>query len=193
MSIPLEVANAPSLAEIGISKILISENTLQTEIQALGERITQMYTGKNLLLISVLKGSFVFMADLVRYIRIPLEVDFLTASSYKSGLTSSGKVEVFQKLSSKLEQFHVVIVEDILDSGLTLATLKGVISEYKPISLRICTLLDKPERRQNDIVADFSCFTIPDAFVVGYGLDYNERYRNLPYIGIYDPELDVNK
>lgn len=193
MAILPQAASAPSLSEIGISKILIPESDLQAAIQALGAQIAELYSGKNLLLISVLKGSFIFMADLVRYITIPLEVDFLTASSYKSGLATSGKVDVLQNFSRKLEQFHVIIVEDILDSGLTLATLKGVISAFNPLSLKICTLLDKPHRRQNDIVADFSCFTIPDAFVVGYGLDYDERFRNLPYIGIYDPALDVNK
>ncbi|MDD2954983.1 MAG: hypoxanthine phosphoribosyltransferase [Oscillospiraceae bacterium] len=172
-----------------ILKVLISEKELAEKVSELGRKISADYAGKNLLLVSVLKGSVVFMADLMRAIDIPARVDFMSVSSYGSGVKSSGVVKIVKDLDNPLEGYDLLIVEDILDSGKTLSYLKAILQERRPRSVRIVTLLDKPERREADIKPDYFGFTVPDEFVVGYGLDYAEKYRNLPYVGILKPEV----
>ena len=172
-----------------VEKILFTEEELQKRVAELGAQITADYAGKKPVLASVLRGSYIFMADLTRQIRLPLTVDFMAVSSYGSSTTSSGQVEIRKDLSDSIEGRDLIIVEDILDSGNTLYYLRDILSARHPASIKICTLLDKPERRTKPIEADYKGFTIPDAFVVGYGLDYDECYRNLPYIGILKPEV----
>ena len=172
-----------------VERILFTEEELAARVRELGARITRDYAGKDLVIASVLRGSFIFMADLTRAIELPLTVDFMAVSSYGAGTVSSGQVEIKKDLSDSIEGKDLLIVEDILDSGNTLYYLIDVLEARKPASIRICTLLDKPERRIKPIKADYMGFTIPDAFVVGYGLDYDERYRNLPYIGVLKPEV----
>ena len=172
-----------------IEHILVDEDTLGRRVQELGESITQEYTGRDLLLISVLKGSIVFMADLIRSIHIPHEIDFMATSSYGSAAQSTGVVRILKDLNQPIEGRNVVVVEDIIDSGHTLNYLLRILRERQPASLRIVTLLDKPDRREVDIDVDWTGFTIPNAFVVGYGLDYNEIYRNLPYIAVLKPSV----
>ena len=152
-------------------------------------RSAQPYRDQDLLLISVLKGSIVFMADLIRSIRIPHEIDFMATSSYGAGTQSSGVVRILKDLNQSIEGRNVLIVEDIIDSGNTLSYLLRILQERQPASLRIVTLLDKAERREVDIDVDWVGFSIPNDFVVGYGLDYNELYRNLPYIGVLKPDV----
>lgn len=152
-------------------------------------QIDRDYAGKQPLLVSVLRGSFVFMADLVRRITLPCTVDFMAVSSYGSGTTSSGQVKIVKDLSEQIEGKDVIVVEDILDSGNTLSYLLKLLEARHPASIRLCTLLDKPERRTKPVAVQYSGFTIPDEFVVGYGLDYDEKYRNLPYIGILKPRV----
>ena len=172
-----------------ISEILISEEELSAIVTRLGKEISEDYKDKNLMLISVLKGSVVFMADLMRAVKIPCKIDFMAVSSYGSGTKTSGVVKIIKDLTEPIEGADVLIVEDILDSGVTLEYLMKVLSARNPNSIRICTLLDKPERRRANIKADYSGAQIPDAFVVGYGLDYDEKYRNLPFVGILKPEV----
>lgn len=173
-----------------IEKVYYSEETLRNIVSDLGKKISEDYKDKNLLLVSVLKGSVVFMADLMREITVPCEIDFMCVSSYQSGTTSTGAVKIIKDLDINLEGKDVLIVEDILDSGRTLSYLKSVLMTRNPRSFRICTLLDKPERRVvPDLFADYSGAEVPDEFVVGYGLDYDEKYRNLPYIGILKREV----
>ena len=172
-----------------VERILFTEEQLQKRVAELGAQITADYAGTNPVLASVLRGSYIFMADLTRQIKLPLTVDFMAVSSYGSGTTSSGQVEIRKDLSDSIEGRDLLIVEDILDSGNTLYYLQRILNARHPASIKICTLLDKPERRAKPIEADYKGFTIPDAFVVGYGLDYDERYRNLPYIGILKPEV----
>lgn len=167
-----------------IEKILVSETELAETVRRLGKRVSEDYKGKNLLLLSVLKGSVVFMADLMRSIDIPCEIDFITADSYGNDTRTSGTVTISGRTQERVQGYDVLIVEDILDSGFTLNKLIEVLQTGKPNSIRICTLLDKPDRRQAPIRADYSCFTIPNEFVVGYGLDCAQKYRNLPYIGV---------
>ncbi len=167
-----------------IERILIDEATIQQRVKDLGEVINQTYAGKELLLISVLKGSLMFMADLMRSIDIPHEVDFMAISSYGAGITSSGVVRILKDLNFPIEGRNIVIVEDIIDSGRTLSYLSRILHERNPATIRVMTLLDKPERREVEIDVDWVGFAIPNHFVVGYGLDYNEKYRNLPYIGV---------
>jgi hypoxanthine phosphoribosyltransferase len=156
----------------------------------LGARITADYQGKNLILVGVLKGSVVFMADLMRAVDLPLSIDFMVVSSYGGGTKTSGVVRIIKDIERPLDDLDVLIVEDILDSGMTLSYLREIIAQKGAKSVRIATLLDKPERRVvKEIVPDYVGFTIPDAFVVGYGLDYDERYRNLPYVGILSPTV----
>lgn len=175
--------------EQDILKVLLSEEQLAQKVQELGAQISRDYQGKKLLMVSVLKGSVVFMADLMRAITIPCEIDFMSVSSYGAGVKTSGIVKITKDLDINLEGTDLLIVEDILDSGMTLAYIKQMLLDRRPDSLRICTLLDKPERRQANIRADYSGFQVPDEFVVGYGLDYAEKYRNLPYIGVLKPEV----
>ncbi len=166
--------------------VFISEEQIQKRVEELGEEITKEYSApdKNLLLVAVLKGSVVFMADLMRSIKCKCAIDFMATSSYASGTVSSGNVKIIKDLDVNLSEYDVLIVEDILDSGYTLSKLLEILETRSPKSLRLCTLLDKPDRRKADVRLDFRGFTIPDEFVIGYGLDYDERYRNLPYIGI---------
>ena len=161
---------------------------MTARIRDLAAQITRDYQGKSPAVIGILRGSFIFMADLMRYVDIRCSMDFMAVSSY-SGTSSTGAVKINKDLSEDIEGRHVIIVEDILDSGVTLSYLKQYLMVRKPASISIATLMDKPARRKADVYADYSCFEIPDAFVVGYGLDYNERYRNLPYIGVLKPEI----
>ncbi|WMJ24448.1 hypoxanthine phosphoribosyltransferase [Paludicola sp. MB14-C6] len=176
-----------------ILKVLISEKELSQKVEELGRQISQDYKDKNLLMVSVLKGSIVFMADLMRAIDVYAEIDFMSVSSYGGGTKTTGVVKILKDLDINLEGRDLLIVEDILDSGLTLSYIKSILLERQPSSIKICTLLDKPERRQSEIVADYIGFQVPDEFVVGYGLDYDERYRNLPYIGVLKPAVYTNK
>lgn len=176
-------------ADKDILEVLQTREDLRIRVAELGAQITADYAGKEPVIISVLRGSFIFMADLTRSIDIPCTVDFMSVSSYGAGTSSSGQVKIVKDLSESIEGRDLIIVEDILDSGNTLCYLRDVLLARKPASVRICTLLDKPERRVKDIQADYVGFNIPNAFVVGYGLDYAEKYRNLPYIGILKPEV----
>ena len=171
-----------------IERILISEEEIQKKVAEMGKKISQDFRDKDPLFVGVLKGCFIFMADLMRYVDIRCSMDFMAVSSY-SGTSSTGAVKINKDLSEDIEGRHVIIVEDILDSGVTLSYLKQYLMVRKPASISIATLMDKPARRKAYVYADYSCFEIPDAFVVGYGLDYNERYRNLPYIGVLKPEI----
>lgn len=182
-------SNQPSVLHQDIERVLIDAGSLRQRVCELGQIVTEEYEDKKPLLISVLKGSFVFMADLVRAVKIPHEVDFMATSSYGRGTTSSGAVQILKDLTTSVENRHVLIVEDIIDSGRTLSYLLRIMYERQPASMRIMTLLDKPERREVDIPVDWVGFSIPNEFVVGYGLDYGEIYRNLPYIGVLKPSV----
>lgn len=172
-----------------VSEILFTEEQLAGIVKKMGRRISEDYRDKNLFMISVLKGSLIFMADLMRAIDIPCSIDFLSTSSYGSGTTTSGAVRILKDLDCPLEGKDLLVVEDILDSGMTLSFLMKNLSARKPRSIRLCTLLDKPERRKVEITPDYVGAQVPDKFIVGYGLDYAERYRNLPYIGVLKPEV----
>ena len=167
-----------------VEQILYTEAELRQRVKEIGCQITADYAGKNPMLISVLRGSYIFMADLTRSINLDVTVDFMAVSSYGAGTVSSGQVEIKKDLSDSIEGRDLIIVEDILDSGNTLYYLMDVLKARKPASIRLCTLMDKPDRRTKPITADYVGFTIPDAFIVGYGLDYGEKYRNLPYVGV---------
>ena len=167
-----------------IAKILISESELQDRVRELGARISKDYSGKDLLLICVLKGGVLFLSDLLRAITIPVSIDFMATSSYGASTESSGVVRIIKDLDIPIEGRDVLIVEDIIDTGHTLDYLLRILDERRPASLRICTLLNKAERRELEIQVDYIGFEIPNEFVVGYGLDYGERYRNLPYVGV---------
>ena len=175
--------------ENDILNVLISKEELAKKVQEIGAQISKDYEGKNLMMVSVLKGSVVFMADLMRAVTVPAEIDFMSVSSYGSGAKTSGVVKIIKDLDIELAGRDLLIVEDILDSGLTLSYIKKILLERGPRSIKICTLLDKPERRKADIFADYSGFEVPDEFVVGYGLDFAEKYRNLPYIGALKPSV----
>jgi len=172
-----------------IKEIIFTEEMIQKRIVELGAELTKEYTGKSLLLIGVLKGCFVFLADIARQIDLECEIRFLTASSYGFSSVSSGKVNIDGAIDFEVEGKDVIIIEDILDSGITLTALRAFVAKHKPASLKICTMLDKPERRQLPVTADFTGFECPNEFVVGYGLDYGERYRNLPYVASLKPEV----
>ena len=174
--------------EKDILKVLVSEEEIQQRVSELGEALAQKLAGKEPLFLGVLKGCFVFMADLVRACPLKCDVEFMALSSYRGGTVSSGRVEITQDLHSSVAGRGLVIVEDILDSGATLAFLKETLLERGAASITIVTLLDKPSRRTKAVAADLAGFTIPDAFVVGYGLDYDQKYRNIPYIGVLKPE-----
>ncbi|MER3417848.1 MAG: hypoxanthine phosphoribosyltransferase [Chloroflexota bacterium] len=176
--------------EADIAEILLTEEQIQAKVAELGARISADYAGRELTLVSVLKGSLPFMADLMRQLRIPIRIDLMEVSSYGGSTTeSSGLVRILKDLSSSIEGRDVLIVEDIIDTGLTLNYLIRYLRGKNPRSLRICTLLDKPARRLVDIPVDYVGFTIPDQFVVGYGLDYGELYRNLRFVGVLRPEV----
>ena len=172
-----------------IKDILFSEEMIAERIAEMGAELTNEYTGKSLMIIGVLKGCFMFLADLVRHIDLECEIRFLTASSYGFSSVTSGKVNIDGDIDFDVAGKEVIIVEDILDSGITITALRAFIAKHKPASLKVCTLLDKPERRQLPITADYTGFECPNEFVVGYGLDYAERYRNLPYVASLKPEV----
>ena len=178
--------------EKAIERVLISQEELHKHVEELGRRISEDYAGKDPIFVGVLKGCFIFMADLMRQVTIDCSMDFMAVSSY-SGTNSTGAVKINKDLSEDIGGRHIILVEDILDSGVTLNYLKNYLLVRKPASIAVATLMDKPARRKADIYADYSCFEVPDAFVVGYGLDYNERYRNLPYIGVLKPEVYENE
>ena len=178
-----------SIFDNDIQEVLFSEEQLKNRVQEIARQITADYQGKEIMLISVLRGSFVFMADLCRAIDLPCTLDFMAVSSYGKGTKSSGQVQITKDLSEDISDRHIIVVEDILDSGNTLSYLLKILENRHPASIRLCTLLDKPDRRVKPVEVHYSGFTIPDAFVVGYGLDYAEKYRNLPYIGILKPQV----
>lgn len=176
-----------------LSRILVTREEIAEAVSKLGKRITEDYRGKNLMMIGILKGAVVFFADLVREIDVPLCMDFMVVSSYGASTKTSGVVQVVKDVSRDITGMDVLIVEDIVDSGMTLSYLKKYLSSRGAASIKIVTLLDKPERRRVDLHADYFCFTIPDEFVVGYGLDYAEKYRNLPDIGVLHPRIYSDK
>jgi len=167
-----------------VSEILISEGQLEKRIDELGKEMTKDYEGKDLFVVGVLKGANIFMSDLIRKIDLPMHIDFMAVSSYGMSTESSGTVRILKDLDFSIEGKDVLIVEDIIDSGLTLEYLTRILMQRKPSSLSICTLLDKPDRRKVDLEIDYIGFNIPDAFIVGYGIDFAESYRNLPYVAI---------
>ena len=175
--------------ERAVGEILIDADTLQARIQELGDEITADYAGKELLLVGVLKGAVFFMADLMRSISVACEIDFMAISSYGAATDSSGVVRILKDLDINIEGRHVLVVEDIIDSGLTLSYLLRNLESREPASLEICALLTKPERREVDVPVRYIGFEIPNRFVIGYGLDFAERYRNLPYVGVLRDDL----
>ena len=172
-----------------IESVLLSEEKLHAIVSDLGKRISEDYQDKNLLMVSILKGSVVFMADLMRAITIPCGIDFMSVSSYGSGVKTSGVVKIVKDLDIPLAGYDLLVVEDILDSGMTLSYILELLQARGPRSIKLCTLLDKPERRKVDIKADYVGAAVPDEFVVGYGLDYDEKYRNLSFVCILKPEV----
>jgi len=172
-----------------ILNVLISEREIARQIEILGSKLTSEYADRNPMFVGILKGCFVFMSDLLRSVDIYCDMDFMAVSSYGDGTITTGAVKITKDLNRDIEGRDVIIVEDILDSGVTLSYLKSYLLNRNPKSIKIVTLLDKPTRRKADIKPDYSCFEVPDEFVVGYGLDYAEQYRNLPYIGILKPEI----
>lgn len=176
------------MSEHEITKVLFSAEDIKTRVTEMGKILTEDYKNKNPLLICPLKGSFMFFSDIAREIKIPCEIDFMAVSSYNSNTVSSGEIKILKDLTENINGRHVLIIEDIIDTGLTLYNLKKMLSSRNPKSLKICTLLDKPSRRIAEITGDYCGFVIPNKFVVGYGMDLNEKYRNLPFIGIYEPE-----
>ena len=178
-----------SIFDNDIQEVLFSEEQLKNRVREIAQQITADYQGKEIMLISVLRGSFVFMADLCRAIDLPCTLDFMAVSSYGKGTKSSGQVQITKDLSDDISDRHIIVVEDILDSGNTLSYLLKILENRHPASIRLCTLLDKPDRRVKPVEVHYSGFTIPDAFVVGYGLDYAEKYRNLPSTGILKPRV----
>ncbi|HBI56484.1 MAG TPA: hypoxanthine phosphoribosyltransferase [Firmicutes bacterium] len=171
-----------------LDEVLLSKEEIDEKVKELGKMLAEEYAGKRPLLICVLKGALIFVADLARAMNIPLEVDFMAVSSYGISTKSSGVVRILKDLETGIEGRHVLIVEDIIDTGLTLKYLIENLKSRKPASIKICTLLDKPSRRRVQLQPDFSGFEIPDKFVIGYGLDFSEIYRNLPFIGVLKPE-----
>ena len=175
--------------EKDILKVLVTEEELKTRIAELGEALYKRYEGHRPLFLGVLKGSFIFMADLMRASQLMCDVEFIAVSSYQNGTVSSGRVQITHDLQQDITGRDIVVIEDILDSGITLSYLTKYLQNRKPSSICIATLLDKPARRRADVQAKYVGFTVPDAFVVGYGLDYAEKYRNLPFIGVLKPEV----
>lgn len=175
-----------------IAEVLITEEQIRTKVAELGQQITRDYLGKYLLLLGTLKGAVPFIADLARAIELPLEIDYMAVASYGNSTQSSGVVRILKDLEGPVEHKHILVVEDIIDSGLTLHYLLDMLQRRNPLSLRVCTLLDKERERLKVIKTDYVGFRIPDKFVVGYGLDYAQRYRNLPYIGVLKPSVYEN-
>ena len=172
----------------GIKRVIITEEEIQREIKKCADQLSTEYEGKPLLLVSILKGAFIFLSDLTKEISIPCEIGFMAAKSYFESTDSSGEVQIQYDLTQDISKYHVVIVEDIIDTGRTLSAIINMLKQRNPLSLKLVTLLDKPERRVIDLKADYSLFTIPDYFVIGYGLDYGEYFRNLPYIAEYNTD-----
>lgn len=170
-------------------ELMISAEEIRERVLKMGAEITRDYKGEEILIVGILKGSFVFMADLIRAIDGPVHVDFMDVSSYGASTETSGEVRILKDLDVSIEGRHVLVVEDIIDTGLTLKYILSLLQKRHPKSLNVCTLLDKPSRRQTDVVAKYNGFAIPDRFVVGYGLDYAERYRNLPGVYVLKPEI----
>jgi hypoxanthine phosphoribosyltransferase len=175
--------------EYGVGEVLIEEERLQSRIRELGAELSADYAGRELLLVGVLKGAVFFMADLMRSLTVPCEIDFMAISSYGASTDSSGVVRILKDLDINIEGRHVLVVEDIIDSGLTLSYLLRNLESREPASLEICALLTKPSRREIDVPVRYVGFEIPNKFVIGYGLDYGERYRNLRYVGVLHPAL----
>lgn len=173
----------------GVDHVLITREQLKNTVAELGACISRDYAGKNPLMVSVLKGAFIFMADLVREVTVPCTVDFMAVSSYGKGVKSSGQVQIIKDLDTNIEGRHVIVVEDILDSGVTLSYLLELLRARRPASVRLCVLLDKPNRRKVPVNIDYRGLEVPDEFIVGYGLDYAEQYRNLSEIGILKREI----
>lgn len=171
-------------------KILLSEEEVDKRIKEIGEQISKDYEGKNVHLICVLRGGSFFMCELAKRITVPVSIDFMSVSSYGSGTVSSGNIKIIKDLDDSIAGKNVIVVEDIIDSGRTLSHLMELLKSRNPESLKLCTLLDKPDRRVVEVDVDYTCFQVPDLFVVGYGLDYDQKYRNLPYVGVV--ELDEN-
>lgn len=172
-----------------VEKVLIDEETLMNRVKELGEQITEDYRGKDLIVICILKGAILFTSDLVKEIKLPMAIDFMAVSSYGTSTKSSGVVRILKDLDIEIEGKHVLIVEDIVDTGLTLNYLVENLQTRKPASIKICCCLDKPERRQAPVKVNYVGFNIPDEFVIGYGLDYAEEFRNLPFIGVLSKEV----
>lgn len=172
----------------GIKRVVITEEEIKARIKEVGKQIADSYDGRPILLVSVLKGAFVFMSDLCRAIDAPCEIAFMCARSYFSGTSSSGKVEIIMDIDQDISKYHVIIVEDIIDTGRTLKEIIRILRERNPLSIKVVTLLDKPERRVVELEADIALFTIPDFFVIGYGLDCAEYFRNLPYIAEFNEQ-----
>ncbi len=172
-----------------IKTTLISEEEIKQTVKELGKKLTEDYAGKNVLLVTVLKGAVVFLADIMREIDLKCEIDFMVVSSYGSSTKTSGNVKIIKDVNIPLEGKDVIIIEDILDSGLTLNYIINMLKERNPNSIEICTLLDKPARRACEVKAKYIGKQVPDEFVVGYGLDFDEKYRNLPFIGVLKPEV----
>ncbi len=184
-------AGGEAVAELdqAVTEVLVDEQTLRNRVSELGDEVSRDYAGRDLLLIGVLKGAVFFMADLMRHLTVPCEVDFMAISSYGASTDSSGVVRILKDLDINIEGRHVLVVEDIIDSGLTLSYLMRNLESREPASLEVCALLTKPGRREIDVPVRYIGFEIPNRFVIGYGLDFAERYRNLPYVGVLDPEL----
>jgi len=172
-----------------VEKVLLSTAELKNKVTELGQILSRDYAGKNLLAVGILKGAMVFMADLIRNISVDVQIDFMAVSSYGASSKSTGVVRIMKDLEQNIEGRHVLIVEDIVDTGLTLNYLLEILKAREPASVRVCTLLDKPSRREVDVSVNYNGFSIPDEFVVGYGLDYNEKYRNLPEIYVLKKEV----
>ena len=188
---PKAAAMKQQTLDDAVAEILVDEDALRTRVQELGEEISNDYAGRDLLLVGVLKGAVFFMADLMRALTVPCEVDFMAISSYGAASDSSGVVRILKDLDIPLEGRNVLVVEDIIDSGLTLSYLMRNLKAREPASLDVCALLTKPARREIDIPVRYVGFEIPNKFVVGYGLDFGERYRNLPYVGVLQEDVEA--
>lgn len=173
----------------GVARILVSEEEIKAIVKRLASEVSRDYDGKNLIIICILKGAFVFLSDLVRALDIDCEVDFMAVSSYGSGIKTSGRIKIEKDLSLDIRGYHVLIAEDILDSGRSLSKITEMLKGRNPESVEICTLFSKPSRREVDIEAKYVGMEVSDEFIVGYGLDYAEKYRSLPYIGVLKPEV----
>jgi hypoxanthine phosphoribosyltransferase len=184
-----ETRSVATELERAVTEILVDEESLRSRVAELGEEISRDYEGRDLLLIGVLKGAVFFMADLMRQLTVSCEIDFMAISSYGASTDSSGVVRILKDLDINIEGREVLVVEDIIDSGLTLSYLMRNLEARQPASLEVCALMTKPERREIDVPVRYIGFEIPNRFVIGYGLDFDERYRNLPYVGVLDPSL----